>query len=417
MKNSKFLSSVTTLTSGSVIAQLLTLLCAPILTRLFTPAEMGSYTYLISFVAIFMGVINGKYDMAVVIEREERNVYALIKLSLIIGAVFTILGTLIFVAYNVITSKSLYVDDVLFVVLVLVSYALINVLTAYNNRQREYKVMATVNIIRTGCQNIGAVLLGLVHLGKTGLIIPYVIGQYLGVNKQGKTLKEHWHEIRGISKAELKHVLIKHKSQPMFSAPAALANSFSYSSITIFLNTLFGEALVGFYSISVRLLGLPLALISGNVSKVFFESAAKEHADTGQFYAAFRKVFLFQLMLAIPIVIVMYYLGPPICAFVFGKEWRVAGEYIQILAPMFGIRFIVTSLSPSFIISNKQSYDFLLQLLFVISSLICFLVSRYHKLPVEAYLTIISVLFSIVYLVYLTIIYYYSKRKKCDDNV
>lgn len=411
MRNSRFLTSISTLTSGSVIGQLVVLLTAPVLTRLYTPAELGSYTYLISFATIFMGVINGKYDMAVVVEDEEIKVFALIKLSLMIGVIFTFFGTLIFVIYNLVTANSMNSADVLFIVLVLFSYALIDVLTAYNNRQREYKVMAAVNVIRSVCQNIGAILLGFVHLGKTGLIIPYVIGQYLGANKQAKTLKRHWHEIKDVSGAELKNVLIKHKRQPLFSAPAALANSFSYSSITIFLNTLFGEALVGFYSISVRLLGLPLALISGNVSKVFFESAAKERAETGQFYSAFRKVLFFQLMLAMPIVIVMYFLGPPICEFVFGKEWRVAGDYIQILAPMFGIRFIVTTLTPAMIIAQKQKYELFIQLMFVVFSVICFFACSYLKLPVETYLIIISVLFSIVYLVYLVIIYYYSKGK------
>lgn len=417
LSNNNFLFSITTLATGSVLAQLITVLCSPILTRLFTPAEMGAYTYLLSFGTIFLGVINAKYNMAVVVEQDKRNVFALIKLSIIIGLIITILGSAIFVGYNAIFNKTFKIDEVLFIFFLLLSYALIEVLTAYNNREKEYKIMASVSVIRSFFQNIGAVILGFFKVGKLGLIIPYVVGQYMGVGRQGKTLKNNIKDIKSVTKDELKAVMVKHKRQPLFSAPAALANNFSYSSITIFLKTIFGNTFVGFYSISVTLLGMPLSLISGNVSKVFFESAVKEYNQTGEYTKSFKKVFLFQLALAIPMVLIMYFFGPPICAFVFGSEWRVAGDYIQILAPMFGIRFIVTTLSAALIIVNKQMIDLILQILFVLSSVLCFVLCYFYRFSITKYLTIITILFSIVYLVYLGVIYYYSKDRNKNKEV
>ena len=409
-KDKSFLSSFTTLTTGSIIAQAVALGCAPILTRLFTPEEIGAYAYLISFAAIFMGVINGKYDMAIVVENEKRKAYALLKLSFLIGGLLTLLGTLIFVGYSILLKNHFRWTDVLFILIVLLSYAIIDALTAYNNRKREYKVMASVNVIRSSCQNVGAALLGLFPIGKAGLLIPYVCGQYLGIIQQGKTLKEDWREIASIPNSEMKEVLVKYRRQPIYSAPAALANSFSYSSITIFLKTLFGDALVGFYSISVRLLGLPLALISGNASKVFFESAAVEYNNTGSFRSAFKKVALFQIALAVPMVLVMYYFAPPVCEFVFGSAWRVAGDYIRILAPMFGIRFVVTTLTPAMIIVNKQRLELVLQLMFVLSSIVCFILCRLFGYGIETYLRIINLFFSAVYLIYFGIIFSLSRK-------
>jgi len=413
-----FFSSISTLTIGSLIAQSVAVLCAPIITRLYTPDELGSFTYLFSFTAIFMGIINGKYDMAVVTETNEKKVFALIKLSLIVGIILTILGSIIYFTYNIFVLDSINLKDVIFVFFVLLSYAFITVLTSYNNRHKEYKVITSVNIIRSASQNIGSVILGFFGPGRIGLTLPYVVGQYLGIRRQGNTLlrEQRWKRIKNTTRKELKEVMIDHKRQPLFSAPAALANSFSYSSITIFLNTLYGASIVGFYSISVRLLGLPLSLVSGNVSKVFFESATKEYNNTGRFYNSFKQVFLFQLALAIPMMIVMYFFAPDICEFVFGKEWRIAGDYIRILTPMFGIRFVVTTLTPAMIIVNKQNIEFFLQLGLVLSSLGCFMCSRFLNFSTESFLLIISLTFSIVYLIYLMIIFAYSKGKNKKFN-
>ena len=133
-------------------------------------------------------------------------------------------------------------------------------------------------------------------------------------------------------------------------------------------------------------MGLPLALVSGNVSKVFFESASREYDSTGQFYNSLKKSFLFLFAISIPMVIVLMLFAPPVCEFVFGEGWNIAGKYVVILAPMFGFRLIVSAISPALIIAKKQNVEFILQLFFVLSSLICFVITQYVNLPIETYL-------------------------------
>jgi O-antigen/teichoic acid export membrane protein len=418
IKDKQFLKSISTLTSGSIIAQAIALGCAPILTRLFKPEEMGLYTYLLSFTFLFMPVVNGRYDMAIVTEKNDQKVYPLIKLSLIIGIIVSVFITSVFGIYNLLFSDNpKSITSLCYILLILLSFALLNVLTAFNNRVKEYNVISTLYIIRTGTQNIGAILLQLLFkIGSNGLTISYILGQYLGVRFQSKTLKSHLPEIINATKAEMKEVLALYKNQPFYSAPASLANSFSYSSITLFIEAIYGLTAVGFYSISVRLLGIPLSLISGNVSKVFFESATKEFNQTGKFINSFKKTFLFQLLLAVPMVLIIILFAPDLCRIFFGKKWIISGQYALLLAPMFGIRFIVTTLTPAMIIVNKQSKELLLQLLFAFSSILCFVLAKYLMYSIKTYLIVICCLFSIVYLIYLFVIYRYSLGTKEPVN-
>lgn len=410
--NRESFKSITVLTTGSFLAQLIVVLSAPLLTRLYTPEQLGEYTYLLSITFIFMGVINGRYEQSIVVEKTDKRVYALIKLSFIVGMFLSVLITVGY--FLILVLNGSFYDkkaSLVFIFGVLLTYAIINVLTSYNNRMKEYKVMSFVYIIRTGFQNLGAIAGGLIKLGTLGLTLSYFIGQAFGIRQQGKTLLPNYKKVCNATVKEMKEVAVDYKRQPLYAAPAALANSFSYSSITIFIESLFGYSVVGLYSISVRLLGLPLSVISGNVSKVFFETASNEFNKTGQYFTAFRNTFLFQLVIAIPMVVIMMLFAPSISEFVFGKEWKVAGDYIVILAPMFGIRFIVTTLTLGVVISSKQKTELFIQILFIIASLGSYITSRFLNLPIESLLYIVTISFSIIYLLFLLALLHYSRVK------
>ena len=86
---SEFLKSVFTLAVGSIVAQLLVVIASPFITRLYSPAEIGMYTYFLSSSQIFIAVINGRYDMSIVMEKEEERIFPLIKLSYYICLIFS----------------------------------------------------------------------------------------------------------------------------------------------------------------------------------------------------------------------------------------------------------------------------------------------------------------------------------------
>ena len=92
--NNSFLVNIAVLASGSFIAQGIGALTIPVLTRIYTPEDLGLYTYIISIAAIFLSVVNTRYDVSIVTEPEERNVYPLIKLSLIVGGIVTIIASI-----------------------------------------------------------------------------------------------------------------------------------------------------------------------------------------------------------------------------------------------------------------------------------------------------------------------------------
>ena len=144
ISKSTFFRSIFVLMTGSVVAAAIRAVATPVLTRLYSQEAMGAYSYLISISSIFMGVVNCRYDISIVTDSEEKHVFPLIKLSLLIGLTVTVISSLVFTGIFIYNGKPFYWPILFF--FNLLAYSIVNVLTAYNNRNKEYKVISSESV-------------------------------------------------------------------------------------------------------------------------------------------------------------------------------------------------------------------------------------------------------------------------------
>ena len=408
-----FFKNTVLLAFGSIVAQLFNVLGAPVITRIFDVETIGIYSYIITIVGSCTGVLNLRYDLSIVSAESEDDVYPLIKLCIIIGLINSMFFTFLFVVYTVLIIDRLIIPNYIFIFFffLLISNALINILTSYNNRNKEYKILTIVSIIRTFSQNVGSILMGSVASHPISLFLPYTIGQYLGLRKQSESLCSSLDSIFSCDKHALKKVLIRYRKMALLSTPAIIANSCSYASITIFIEMLFGMTVVGYYSVSTRVLGLPLALVSGNVGKVFFQEAQDEYVKNECFRNSFNKAFCLLLFLSIPMGLTMFYIAPWACKSFFGESWYIAGEYIRILTPFFMCRFIGTALSPGLLVCSKQQLELAYQVLLFVAALFSYLHTLVTDNNVITFLLNISISSSLVYILLIVLVWHSSRGR------
>lgn len=408
-----FLKSITALVSGSIVAQLIAIIVSPIMTRLYTPSDIGVFTFIITIVNMFSPVINGRYDIAIVTEPTKKNIFPLMRLSLRICLIFTFvisIGSSVYFMKS--KENSVYSYAVIFILILLISRGVTNILIAYNNRNKEYKLMTSVYVIRSLVQNVGFVLFGVFKFGVFGLLFSQVAGIMLSIKRQSSSFKSQFNSFKKSSFQDELDVAKKHKNQLLYSTPAIFVNNFSYSSLNLFVGSLFNTSVLGYYSMSYRLLGLPLNIISNNVSKIFIEEASREYDVSKSFTKTLKKTTIILVIMAIPMVLCMYFFIPPIFEIVFGKNWSITGKYVRILSPMFGIRFIVTAIAPGLTVARKQGMDLILQLLFVIVAGVSFIITVTRNLFMEEFLICITISFSLVYMIYYFSVYYFSRELK-----
>ncbi len=412
---SQFIKSLTILASGSVLAQLIVIIASPIITRLYSPAEIGDYTLVLTAVGLFGSVICARYDMAIVPEVEEGKVYALVVLSLAFTIILSVAVTICYAVYYLIQGYTLIkvLFCCLFILILLIMNGISNILISFNNRCREYKLMTSVNLIRSAAKEAFMIGGGLMWPTSWVLVTSEIIGTIFGIRRQSLTLRKNTNNLQSlkkITKYDLIEVGKKHKKQALLSTPALFANNFSYSSINIFINSLFGNVTLGLYSVSYRLLGLPLNIISSNVSRIYMEEASRAYEEEGNYERLFKRTSIIMVIIAIPMTALLILLSPWFCSLFFGEKYYVAGIYLRFLAPMFGIRFIVSPLTVGMIISQKQNYELVFQVAFVAVSVILFIMAKIAGWSIESYLLTIGCSYALIYIVFYVFLFKFSKN-------
>ena len=71
--NTSIWKHILTLISGSGLAQVVTLLSLPILTRLYQPEEFGILAVFLAALAVMTVAINGGYDMALMLPEKDEE--------------------------------------------------------------------------------------------------------------------------------------------------------------------------------------------------------------------------------------------------------------------------------------------------------------------------------------------------------
>ena len=343
-----------------------------------------------------------RYELCIVSEPEEKKVWPLIKLSALLCIALSIIiacGYLVY--FYLIDVHANFILLALATGLLVLLMGFINIVTAFNNRQQDYKLITKTYVARIFCQNVCNLIAGFTGTGAVGLSFSQFIGYIAGVRGQIKPMLKHNGQILHASSKEVKAVACDNRKQALVSAPAALANGLSYSLINYFIEALFTTTVVGYYSISYRILGLPATIISTNVSRVFLEKASREYQEKGHFKKSYFYTVALLAVMGVPIGAVMILAAPKLCELVFGPGWGIAGVYIRLLTPMFILRFIAGGVNCAAIIVNKQQYDFFIQSLLTITVVGLFIYASANSLSIETFLIWVNLAFSVIYIAYL----------------
>jgi len=142
----------------------------------------------------------------------------------------------------------------------------------------------------------------------------------------------------------------------------------------------------------------PVSLFAVAIQDVFKMEVVTLHLANGNTRALFLKTAQKLVLLAIIPTVFIYFFATDVFAFVFGDEWRIAGEYARILTPVFFLRFITFPLSYMLYVREKQLYNIIGQFVLFMAIVIAFFVGRTNSAITTV--TTLSWIYSTFYLVY-----------------
>lgn len=368
---SEFSRNVLTLMTGTTIAQAIPIVISPILTRIYTPEDFGLLAFYMAFISIGASIVTGKYEAAILLPKREEHAKYVFYISLIFACICSLILLIVFIVFNDLFKNIFDMNNIIFyfIPLGIFLFAIYAVLLQWANRKKEYINMNKNRLIQSSSVSIFQLLIGFFYKVSFGLIYSDIIGRIISVIFILKrTLKQI--KIQVFSLKKMYFLIIEYKKFPKFEMPATVLNITSYELVYIIIPIYFSSITAGLYFLVFRVLMIPIGFIGTAVTEVFKNRAIEDLEQYKSCRNIYNKIFLLLFSIGIFPVLIVFVFGQDIFSFIFGEEWREAGLYAQILAPLALLRLISAPLSYIFIIRKKLELDLITQFLFFVFTII-----------------------------------------------
>ncbi|WP_077452907.1 type 8 capsular polysaccharide synthesis protein Cap8K [Staphylococcus aureus] len=412
MRLNKFIGDSFLMILSSGIAQVILIITTPIITRLYSPTEFGEFTIFSNIAMILIPIINARYDLLIVNTKNDRSANILSQISFLISLLILLILIPIFAI-----SAWLYPNfilDFIFIIIMLFLVSLTNIFTNYLNKERKYKVLSLINVFRAGSMALLQIIFGLLALGSLGLIIGFSLSYIAGITLGYKTFKKHFNIVR--DKEETKALFLENKNQLVYSTPSILLNSLSFSVVVFFIGILYTNTEVGIYGMAIRVLGIPVIIISLGLSKIFMQQANDYYIEHGNFRNLLLKFSSILVIVSIILYVPLYLFSEELVNILLGHSWVDAITVIKIVIPLFVIRLIVSTVSLSVIVLQKQQLELILQALFLIGTTVTFVISKMLNLTFLNFVSINTVVLILSYMIFFIALYYFAKNKQFKNS-
>nr|WP_319553546.1 oligosaccharide flippase family protein [uncultured Vibrio sp.] len=358
------------LLSTGVLTAAITALSLPIIARLYSPEELGTYQLFISIVLVFSSVSSFKYELAIVLPRRRYQSLIVIRIALLSTFISTILYGIIFYFFSEIVLSYFNATELLVVAWVIPIGIGLNGLVQMLQMCLVYKGDFSQLSYNKGSQavinngmNIG---LGQYNASFTTLIVSYISSNLFIILMASARCKNLLNSRRSLSFGLLFRYAKKYGKFPTLNTTNTILNNVSINLPVFVLSRHFNMEVVGIYMMANRLLDMPISLVSGALSQVFTKFAADDYKISPD---QLKKRYLNTLK-KLAIVSIVFILGVGLLSLVgvdilLGDEWDKVNTIMLILGLSKCAQLMNSPLASTLSIVNRQEIGLMLLFIFL----------------------------------------------------
>jgi O-antigen/teichoic acid export membrane protein len=344
-----FTRNVLTLLSGTAIAQLIPLLATPVLTRIYTPEQFGALAILLAVANPLSLLVCGRYDLTVVLPRDDERANVLARLALLLAMVVSLLlGGLLWSFREPLSGLmggEVALTPVLLAPLLFLLMGFFQPLNNWLIRKQAFRAMSVNKMVQT--TGITLVSLGLGWWAfEHGLMVGYVAGWALYVAFGAMQVRWKGFRFRPLQFAAMREAAMAYRSFPLYNALPAVMNTATLSIPVFLLTRVFDEQVTGQFNLCRQTIFLPVTFFATSFMQVYMQRASSTVAAGGAVLPSLRRSVQLLGGLALALVLVLLTAGPFLFGLVFGAQWTEAGTYARILALPIALQFVVVPLTP-----------------------------------------------------------------------
>jgi O-antigen/teichoic acid export membrane protein len=404
-----FWKHAATVLTGTVAAQALPLLVAPLITRLCTPADMGAFSIWLGVIAIASTVATLRLEAAMILDHDSSHQQTCFSVVAYFSSLLAIVITLCAILARVwgipqAQNMSWFALMTIGAGTWLTAYN--HTVTAYATSYRAFGKAALAKVCGAGTVALAQVFLLLIGVGGTALLAGHMIGLAIGMTAAIFLLSPPRASIAIKLTIAQRNYLEKHQSFWRFSLPAGLLNIVAGKFPLFMIGAKYGLIAAGLFALTERMLTAPISLLAASVLEVFKRQAVQEFQTVGNCKKAYRGTFKALVILGCGPALFIFAFAPDLCAWLFGELWREAGDFARILAPLYFFNFVASPLSYVFFVAGKQKVEFVWQIALFITTITLFLA----PLTLKQILWNYTICYSLLYMIYLFLSYRFAQN-------
>jgi len=357
---SDYFKSLSVLLSGTLIAQVIGYAIAPLLTRLYSTAEMGELALYMRITGFIAAIATLRYESALPIPKNDGHSYLLYRISLLIS--FIVLGISSILLISLILAGITPGFSWWYVLLIIFGSAaivVINIGTNWSVRTGTFSLISRQKIVNSLFSNTLKWGFAYFSMGYFGLIVATFIGYFLSSFEfifSFRGLKRKYSQLKSRKKT---WVLLKdHREFPLLNLPHILVDHGRDILIATLILAYFSESIYGSFSHSYAMLRIPSMLIGVSLSQVFYNQAIKLYNENKRMLPLLKKTIGMLIGISIIPFTILYLFGEPIFAWIFGVNWAEAGSYSETMSFWLMVSFVISPISALPMILKKQKIAF-----------------------------------------------------------
>jgi len=412
-----FVRQVGILAGGTAAAHAINIAAMPVLTRLYSPEELGILFVFLSFVSWCSGVVALRYEHALIVTRTAFETASLFLAS--VGTIFltTILcyGVLrIAITHDIAGFGAIPSGLAIFLFPILLGVSLFELLRMLQIRAGGFYSVTTAVITRSGAQAAVRIALGLAGAGAPGLLGAEGVANWAGALSMLRGafgyIRGSWRRIR------LRFcwaLMARYRRFPALEAPSVTINAVAATLPIPLIAALYGPEQAGLFGLAYRIAAVPNSQVGAAVADVLQKHIGDSIRSGERQKAArlFGKVTRRLAMVGLIPMAGFMIAGPLLFGFVFGESWAQSGLVVAAIAPWLYAAFVAGSLSRLLSVVQRQDLKLIYDVSRLASVLAVFWFARELDLSFLSAIVVLSVVSVMNYGVYFLLLLYACRHE------
>jgi len=420
LPKSEFRKNAITLTFGTSIAQVFPIIFYPVLSRIFNPEDFGLLASLTSITGILAVLATAKYDQAILVTESKKEAANIVGLVLFQSLFFL---SIIFILFQLFSNQFVklfnepglkkwlwYPPMAAYVIIIF------NCFNEWCVRQKYFTTLSWNKIINAASHTLGKLLFGFIKIIGNGLVVGDLLGRtFSATTCVYRALEKDKEVFSKVSFNQFKILSKKYSSFPKYILPDQLINVLGQSIPVLFIGAFYGNTELGYYSMAIQVLSVPISVISEAVCAVFRQRANEDYLKYGSCLPIYKRLLLRMTLLGFIGAVSLIFVLPQLFDLVLGTQWKISGQYSQILLPMIMLSFVSMSLSGVFIVVRKMKISMYWQIYFTVITIISLILGFYIFKTLTATLLCFAIGRGSAYLLHIVLSLKYANSKNNDE--